>query len=178
MVSFTETITTLFFEELSNCLYGDQKQHLTPVIYGQNLTNFMDKEKTFWLFDICVAHKRENHWERHDVKYPFKKKKKKKAFSSNSLLDTELGFTDLQKLSMKHVCGTVAVKHSLQSNRRFVSLCYVRILSRHQGDVLHINPCISLLCDCLTFADRSQMWWRWMSSGSVEQPAHSLQTQH
>ncbi len=127
----------------------------------------MDKEKTFWLFDICVAHRRENHWERHDVNKHWQninlggggwtiplKKKKKSIFLINSLLDTELGFTDLQKLSMKHVCGTVAVKHSLQSNRRFVSLCYVRILSRRQGDVLHINPCISLLCDCLTFADR------------------------
>ncbi len=29
--------------------------------------NFMDKEKTFRLFDIRVAHKRENNLERHDV---------------------------------------------------------------------------------------------------------------
>ncbi len=54
--------------------------------------NFMDKEKTFRLFDIRVAHRRENNLERHVVNkqwqsinfwggmnYPFKKKQ---AFSS------------------------------------------------------------------------------------------------
>lgn len=149
----------------------------------------MEKEKTFRLFDFCVAHRRKNHLEWHDTSKQWQNihfgegwtiflRNQTSIYLINPLLDTELGFTDLQKLSMKHVCGTVAVKHSLQSNKRFVSLCYVRILSRRHGDVLHINPSISLLCACLAFADRSQMWWRWMSSGSVEQPAHSLQTQH
>lgn len=39
-----------------------------------------------------------------------------------------------------------AVKHALWSNKRFVSLCYVRISSRHQGNVLPINPSTYLSC--------------------------------
>lgn len=102
--------------------------------------------------------------------------KSSKHFLPKSIVGYTIGICWPTKAIDETSLWYMAVKHALWSNKRFVPLCYVRILSRHQGDVLPINPCISQLCDCLTFADRSQMWWRWMSSGSVEQPAHSLQT--